>query len=117
MTESATPAPAALLMSEMSANIEALLEHTLEQIHRPPAGTIAGVGHFRVLSGIKRKEQDALEQLLEDFAFNVAATVLAMLDGGVAGENVALPAVAVTIEGSAATGELYQRFAEAWEGE
>jgi uncharacterized protein involved in exopolysaccharide biosynthesis len=115
MSESSTAT--AVLMQEMTANLDALLEHTLEQIQKPPAGTIAEVGHFRVLNGLKKKEADALEQLLGDFAYNIAATVLAMLDGGVEGEEVTLPPVSVTIGGNAVDGTLHQQFAEAWESE
>lgn len=112
---SETPTPTALLMQEMAANLDALLEHTLEQIQKPPAGTIAEVGHFRVLNGLKKKEMDALEQVLGDFAYNVAATVLAMLDGDVEGEGVTLPQVKMTVGGEPFSGTLHQSFSEAWE--
>lgn len=115
MSESQTPT--AILMQEVAANLDALLEHTLEQIQKPPAGAIADVGHFRVLNGLKKKESDALEQLLGDFTYNVAATVLAMLDGGVEGEEVTLPKISVTLDGKLLEGTLHQHFAEAWETE
>ena len=117
MNDTAVPPPGTLLMHEVTANVEALLDHTLEHIQKPPAGSIAEVGHFRLLNGIKRKEQDALEQLLEDFAFNVAATVLAMLDGKVEGEGTLLPTVRVTVDNEDVTGTLYERFSKSWSGE
>ena len=115
MTESLTPT--ALLIQEMAANLDALVEHTLEQISKPPAGTIADVGHFRVLQGLKKKESEALVQLLEDFAYNIAATVLVMLDGGVEGEAVTLPKISITLDGEPLEGTLHQQFAEVWEAE
>lgn len=115
MTESQTPT--AIFLQEIAANLDALLEHTLEQIQKPPAGAIADVGHFRVLNGLKKKESDALAQLLEDFTFNVAATVLAMLDGGVEGEGVTLPKITVVLDGQPLEGSLHQQFSEVWESE
>lgn len=115
MTETPAPPPAELLMEEIAANLGALLEHTLEQIHRPPAGAIADVGHFRLLGALKRKEQEALARLLEDYTFNVAATLLAMLDGSVQGENFTLPEVRVVVGGETLSGALHSRFSEAWE--
>jgi hypothetical protein len=115
MTES--PSPTALLMQEMAANVEALLEHTLDQIQNPPAGTIAEVGHFRVLKGLKKKESDAVAQLLEDFTYNVAATVLAMVDGVVEGEGVTLPKLSITMDGTPLERTLHEQFGEAWEAE
>lgn len=115
MTESATPTTR--FVQELAANVDALLEHTLEQIQKPPAGSIAEVGHFRLLNALKKKESEALEQLLEDFAYNITATLLAMLDGAVDGEGVPLPKIGVTLDGAAPERPLHEQFAESWENE
>lgn len=115
MTDQVTPA--AVLMHEMAANVDALVEHTLEQIQKPPAGAMADVGHFRTLNTLKKKELEALKTLLEDFAYNVTATVLAMLDGTVEGEEVDLPKTSIALDSEDVTGNLYPSFAQAWDGE
>lgn len=115
MTETPPSTPATLLLQEMAANLDALMEHTFDQIHSPPSGAIADVGHWRLLNSLKKKELDAIETVLADFTYNVAATVLAMLDGVVEGEEVALPTVAITLDGEPLTEKLHETFAQVWE--
>lgn len=88
MTDENTPTTADLLMDELAATLEALVEHTMERVAQPPRGTIAETGHFRALNAaFKRKEYDALRRLLDDFGYNVMAALFATLDGIVEGDD------------------------------
>ena len=119
MTSSPT---AERLMAEIAANLEALVEHTMERVAQPPRGTIAEIGHFRALNErLKRKELDALRRLLDDFGYNVLATLFATLDGAVAAEegDEPLPRLALVEAGGATpiAESLLDAFRAEWEDE
>lgn len=78
-------AAAEKLMAEVSFNIEALVQYALQNVVQPPRGTIKEVGHYFTLNKKLRrdKELEALQQLLDELAYNVTATLFATLDGDI----------------------------------
>ena len=114
--ENATPAEK--LMAEVAFNLQALVQHTLQNVAQPPRGSIKEVGHYRVLKKkLKSKEFDALGQLLDELAYNVTATLFATLDGTIESDIPDFPKVALIEQASQKpiAESLHQAFTEVWE--
>jgi hypothetical protein len=112
--------PAEMLMMEVADNLATLTEHAMESIAKPPRGSASEVGHYRVLnSSLKRKELDALQQVLDELAYNVAATIFATLDGAIESELPDFPSLALVERESGApiAESLHRAFAQIWEDE
>ena len=110
--------PAEKVMAEVAFNLQALVQHTLQNVSKPPRGTIKEVGHYRVLNKkLKSKEFDALAQVLDELAYNVAATLFATLDGTIKSEIPDFPKMALVEQGSNTpiSENLHQAFTEVWE--
>lgn len=111
------PTTVEMLMAEVAANVEALVEHAMENVAQPPRGAIAEVGHYKALHDrFKRKEYEALQRLLEDFAYNVAATLFATLDGAIESDFDHFPRLAVVELGNSTpiADALLPAFQAAW---
>lgn len=85
------------LMAEVSFNIDALVQYGLQNVLQPPRGTIKEVGHYYTLNKKLRrdKELQALQQLLDELAYNVTATLFATLDGDIQSDIPDFPALVV----------------------
>jgi hypothetical protein len=116
-----SPTPVEMLMAEISANIEALITYELENISKPPRGSISETGHYRALNEakLKRKEWEALHHILENLAHNVASTIFATLDGEVESDFENFPKLALVERGGSTpiSESLRAAFAEMWEEE
>ena len=113
-----TPTPVEKVMAEVAFNLQALVQHTLENVAKPPRGSIKEVGHYRVLKKkLGSKELDALGQVLDELAYNVASTLFATLDGTIESEIPDFPKVSVVEEGTQTplAESLQQAFADVWE--
>jgi hypothetical protein len=118
--DTSNPNTIQMLMAEVAANVEAIVEHALQNVAQPPRGSIKEIGHYKALNErFKRKEYEALEQLLEEVAYNVASTIFATIDGSVESDFEDFPDLAVTIKGSSLpiTDSLYEAFTAMWEEE
>lgn len=115
------PTAAEMLMAEMAATLAALVEYEMEKLAQPPRGTIEETGHYRTLNGakLKRKEWEALQQLLETLAYNVASSFFATLDGSVESHFEGFPALAVVERGQSEpiAPSLQELFSAMWEEE
>lgn len=105
-------------MAEVAFNLQALVQHTLDNVVKPPRGHIKEVGHYRVLNKkLSSKEFDALGQLLDELAYNVTSTLFATLDGTIESEIPDFPKVSLVEEGTQAplAESLQQAFVDVWE--
>ena len=110
--------PTEKFMAEVAFNLQALVQHTLDNVVKPPRGNIKEVGHYRVLSKkLSSKELNALGQVLDELAYNVTSTLFATLDGTVESEIPDFPKVSLIEEGSQArlTENLQKAFVDVWE--
>lgn len=107
-------------MAEVAANLAALTEHALQNVAQPPRGSIKEVGHYRVLNErLKRKDLEALQSLLDEVAYNVAATLFATLDGAIESDLPTFPKLLVVDAGTQQpiAPSLHQAFEATWEAE
>jgi hypothetical protein len=112
--------PAELLMMEVADNLATLTEHEMENIAKPPRGAAREVGHYRTLnSALKRKELDALQQVLDALAYNVAATIFATLDGDIESDLPGFPQLALVEKesGTPVAESLHCAFEQIWADE
>jgi hypothetical protein len=111
--------PAEMLMGEVALNLEALTEDAMQKVAQPPRGSIQEVGHFRALAdaGLKRKQLDALQTLLDELAYNVAAAIFATLDGSIQSDLPAFPKLTLINRdtGEPIATSLHAAFAQVWE--
>lgn len=117
MDESLTPAE--MLMGEVALNLEALTEDAMQRVAQPPRGSIQEVGHYRALAdaNLKRKQLDALQILLDELAYNVAAMVFATLDGSIESDLPNFPKLTVIHRdtGQPITDNLHAAFTQVWD--
>ncbi len=110
--------PSEKFMAEVAFNLQTLVQHTLDNVVKPPRGNIKEVGHYRVLNKkLSSKEFDALGQVLDELAYNVTSTLLATLDGTIESEIPDFPKVSLIEEHSQArlAESLQQAFVDVWE--
>lgn len=122
MTEKDEPvSPLDALMVEVAANMVAITEHEMAQVLQPPQGRISEVGLYRTLNGakLKRKELEALQELLGETAYRTAAMIFAMLDGKVEGQAVTVPELALHLKesGDPIAEGLFEAFEALWSGD
>lgn len=111
-----TSAAAEKLMAEVSFNIDVLVKYALQNVLQPPRGTIKEVGHYYTLNKKLRgnKEQQALQQLLDEVGYNVIATLFATLDGDIQSDIPDFPTLVLLDKNSAEpiAESLHQAFME-----
>ncbi|MGH2542796.1 MAG: hypothetical protein ACRDIB_08365 [Ardenticatenaceae bacterium] len=110
--------PIERLMAEVAANMIAITEEETAKIVQPPSGPMRRVGHYHALNkrNFRSKELDAIQRVLDEVAFNVAAMIFATLDGKIETEE-ELPALKVVISasGEPLVPSLHEAFFSIWE--
>lgn len=113
--------PVEALMVEVAANMVAITENEMAQVLHPPQGRISEVGLYRALNGakLKRKELDALQELLDETAYKTAAMIFALLDGKVEGQAVPVPSFTLHAGAGAerVAASLFDAFQDLWSDE
>ncbi len=106
-------------MAEVAANLVAIVEEESWKIVQPPSGPMSEVGHYHLLAkrNLKSKELGAIQHLLDEVAYNVAAMIFALLDGKLEGDDPLPRLTSLTRNSGEPLAEsLHAAFLSAWEG-